>query len=156
MRTQGQEGTQVRGGEGFVPCGTCVSTLNQDSVHWLGASDGLNLSPNEIRAAVFGIAEFRRARALAAKPIPNSIEMLWRRLDTHFRCPSRTRQQSDAQTGESETWIDSPTAARMLGWSLRRVQRRAGDLDAQRIAGRLAFPAKTVHDYANHQRQQQK
>jgi hypothetical protein len=44
-------------------------------------------------------------------------------------------------------WIRTTTAAELLDWHPRRVQRHAADLDGRRIGHRWWFPARTVHEY---------
>ncbi|MDX1878217.1 hypothetical protein SBE55_10345 [Mycolicibacterium sp. 141076] len=64
---------------------------------------------------------------------------------------TRTRQSERARDSCSkyEHWIDSTVAAGILGWSLRRVQRHAADLDGHKIAsGAWLFPATVVYEYA--------
>lgn len=63
---------------------------------------------------------------------------------------TRTRQsERERDSLSNHEHIDSRTAARILGWSLRRVQRHAADLDGHKIAsGAWLFPASVVYDYS--------
>lgn len=107
------------------------------------------LTAEEIRAAYFAVAAFDRGRAMAGRPVPPAVRALRDRLDLAIRCPmSRTRQEIHCSRGELTTeWIGTATAAQMLNWHPRRVQRHAADLDGQLTGGRLMFRARAVEDY---------
>lgn len=107
----------------------------------------MELDSAEIRACYYALAALIRARPT----VPPEVAQLYRKLDAAARCAvSRTRQENSTGTGESTDveWIGSALAARLLGWTQRRVQRHAADLDAQLIGGRLVFRADRVRDYA--------
>ncbi len=109
------------------------------------------LDDNEIQAAYYAASAFARGRALNMRPIPAAVRALISRLDMAIRCPvSPTRQQNGCATEESShEVIGSALAARILGWSQRRVQRHAADLDGRYLdSGRLVFDAAVVREYA--------
>ena len=108
----------------------------------------MNLDRDEIRAAYFAVSAYRRAHALAGRPVPHRMHQLYARLDTAYRTPmSSTRHENDSGIGQSNVWIGTRTAAQMLGWHPRRIQRHAADLDGQLIGGRLVFPAASIEQY---------
>jgi hypothetical protein len=110
----------------------------------------MKLIDEEIRAACYCASEVLRGRRLGGQPIPPWLRRLHQRLDTEVRM-SRTRQEFDDAPAELDThdsWIGSPEAAALLGWSLRRVQRRASDLDGRIIAGRYVFRESVVRRFA--------
>ncbi|CAM4374741.1 hypothetical protein MB901379_00487 [Mycobacterium basiliense] len=122
------------------------------------------LSPDEIRAALYGLGEFRDRRAIMGRPVPPSITALLSRLETIHRCPmadvmadvSRTRHVSPGDATNSGEWIGTKEAARMLGWHPRKVQRHAADLDGKHLGGRLWFQTRTVREYMKDAERQQK
>lgn len=117
----------------------------------------MNLSPTEVRACVFAVAQFRRAAAMAGRRVPPSVAALADRLDHELRFGvSPARQECDCAAGQLEStgehameWIGTRMAAGILGWELRRVQRHAADLDGQLVGARWVFPRRSVDAYAN-------
>jgi hypothetical protein len=65
---------------------------------------------------------------------------------------SSPRQETGNQLPDSNhdetAWIGSRLAAQMLGCDIRTVQRRAGDLDGRKVAGKLVFRESFVREYA--------
>ncbi len=101
----------------------------------------LSLDHGEVRAAYHACAAFRRGQAIAGQPIPRQVESLYTRLDTVMRSPvSRARHETGCGTGESGAWIGTRLAAEALGWSIRKVQRHAADLDASSSAAGWCSP----------------
>lgn len=111
------------------------------------------LSDEDLRAAYYCAGEVLRGRRLRGQPIPAWLRTLFDHLDSEVRA-SHTRQQSrsDETQLKSDDWIGSGQAAVILGWSQRRVQRRAADLDGRSIGGRLAFREAVVVEYAEGRR----
>jgi hypothetical protein len=62
---------------------------------------------------------------------------------------SSTRQESACGESplESDVWIGSKLAARLLGWDIRRLQRRAADFDGRKVGARWIFPESVVREY---------
>ena len=66
----------------------------------------------------------------------------------------RKRQRDDAPVADpreldhGSNEIDTVTAARLLGWPVRKVQRNASDLDGRMPHGRWIFDRRTVELYA--------
>ena len=109
----------------------------------------LQLSRDEIRAAIYGLAAVQRARAAAGAPVPHPVITARQHLEAAYRCGvSPPRHQNGAFTEELEEWIGTRLAAQVLGWHPRRVQRHRGDLDGRLVGGRLVFPAVAVREYA--------
>lgn len=111
----------------------------------------MRLDDDAVRAAYACAAESLRNRVNQNVPVPFWLQSLYGRLDLEVRL-SRTRQETDWDGEESEEkdsrWIGSPEAAAILGWSTRKVQRLAPDLDGQLTAGRWLFRESAVTDYA--------
>lgn len=83
------------------------------------------------------------------RPISAPLGRLIRRLELEA-ATSRSRQdESDALSlSNYEEWIGTRTAASILGWSTRKVQRRAADLEGQLTSAGWIFPASAVVEYA--------
>lgn len=65
---------------------------------------------------------------------------------SHERHAQRDRQSRCVHEDE---WISTRDAAAILGWSERTVQRRASDLEGQRLSPRkLVFRRSVVHEYS--------
>lgn len=105
----------------------------------------------ENRACYRLAAEAVRRKNLRREPIEAWLATLYDRLDIKVRM-SRARQENGCPAAESEvndSWIGSPEAAAILGWSKRQVQRCAPDLDGQIVAGRWLFRESLVKEYAS-------
>jgi hypothetical protein len=74
---------------------------------------------------------------------------LVRALDLELRVSS-TRHEWDCTASESDhdDWIGTAEAARILQWNVRRIQRRADDLDGRKIGRQLMFRESAVREYA--------
>jgi hypothetical protein len=89
-----------------------------------------------------------RERAVQNRPTPHAMIALHRRLRNAVELSSR-RQREALRLKESEaSKIGSRLAADILGWGVRRVQRHAADLGAERVGDRLVFDEQAVRDYA--------
>ncbi len=109
----------------------------------------VELSREELRAAIYGLAAVQRARAAAGAPVPHPVITARQHLEIAYRCAmSPPRHQNTGPAEESEEWIGTRLAAQVLNWHPRRVQRHRGDLDGHLVGGRLVFPALTVREYA--------
>ena len=115
----------------------------------------MKLTPTEVRACVFAVAQFRRAAVMGGGRVPPSVAALADRLDHELRFGlSPTRQENDSATRQLEPenlnveLIGTRLAAELLGWTERRVQRHQADLDGRMIGGRLVFRANAVREYA--------
>lgn len=106
----------------------------------------MKLTPTEIRAGVFVMRLFRQS----ANRVPPSVAALAERLETAVRVgdASPWRQSAPAEPSCSQRveLIGTAEAARILGWTMRRVQRHAADLDAVWLGDRLAYPAERVRE----------
>lgn len=106
----------------------------------------MKLTAHEVRAAYYVTAAYRRS----GRHVPPSVAALCERLDREIRFGvSPTRHESDSAPSPlgNVEWIGTRLAAELLGWSLRRVQRHAADLDGRHVGGRLIFPRNSVEDY---------
>jgi hypothetical protein len=110
----------------------------------------VNLQGDELSAAYAVAAEAVRTRVTRRAPVPQWLQRHFQRLDLEVRV-SRTRQESGCAGEELDEKdsrsIGTPEAAVILDWSTRKVQRRATDLDGQRVAGRWMFRESVVRDY---------
>ena len=107
----------------------------------------MRLTGWEIGAIYYHLGKWRRA----GLPLSPSFTALYERFDrvVRFGELSPTRQESvcaPADSGHVEL-IGSRLAADILGWTERRVQRHAADLDGIKIGNRLVFPAASVRQY---------
>ncbi len=116
----------------------------------------MKLSPTEVRACLYAVAQYRRAAALGGRRVPPSVGALADRLDREIRLGvSPARHQIDSGAGQLEPenvnveLIGTRLAAQLLGWTARRVQRHQADLGGRIIGGRLVFNASTVREYRN-------
>lgn len=101
---------------------------------------------NLIRGAYYCCAEVLRNRRLSGQPVPAWLPTLYARLDAEVRV-SRARHEIGCQLRELEDeWIGTAEAAAILGWSQRRVQRRATDLGGQVVSGRWLFRESLLKD----------
>jgi hypothetical protein len=114
----------------------------------------VKLTPVETRAAMYAVAQYRRAAVMGGRRVPPSVAALADRLDREIRLgASPRRQQSDSATPQLEQenvveLIGTKLAAQLLGWTVRRVQRHRADLDGRIVGGRLVFRANVVRQYA--------
>jgi hypothetical protein len=111
----------------------------------------MNLTDAEVRQLLYCAAEELRARAAGKPPGPAPwLAKLVRRLELEVAVSS-TRQQSGGGGTELNHEDDDPIgtveAAAILRWDIRKVQRRATDLDGQRVSGRWVFSETTVRQY---------
>jgi hypothetical protein len=96
-------------------------------------------------------AEELRARAAGKPPGPQPwLRNLVRRLEMEVALSSsRQDEHGDMpRSDHDDEWIGTVEAARILHWHQRQVQRRAADLEARKVAGKLVFRAATIHEYA--------
>lgn len=109
------------------------------------------MNPRLWRFALWCAAEELRARHAGKLPgvQPWNAELV-RALELELAVSS-TRHESACSAEQSDYDDDDPIgtldAARLLGWSMRRVQRHAGDLDGHAVGGRLVFQRTTVIEY---------
>jgi hypothetical protein len=116
----------------------------------------VKLTPTEVRACLYAVAQFRRAAVMGGRRVPPSVAALADRLDRELRFgASPARHQSDSGPGQLEPertdadqLIGTWQAAKLLGWTVRRVQRHRADLEGRLIGGRLVFRTNVVREYA--------
>ncbi|ULP45942.1 hypothetical protein [Mycolicibacter virginiensis] len=106
------------------------------------------LNATDIRAAYFCVAAVIRGRELHNHEVPPPVRALFNRLDAEVRM-SRTRHESasDGRQSKHQDLIGVAEAAAVLGWSTRKVQRLAADLDGEMITGRWIFSKSKVDQY---------
>ncbi len=108
----------------------------------------MKLTGLEIWTVHWHLAKYKRA----GLPITPSFNALHERFDRALRFGdpvSPTRQGNGCAPAESDyvELIGTRQAAELLGWTIRRVQRHAADLDGTKVGGRLVFPAEAVKQY---------
>lgn len=114
-------------------------------------SEPLMFTDTELRQLLYCAAEELRARVRGKRPGPQPwLRDLVRRLELEVAVSSsRHDERCDLQLCEHEIeWIGTTQAASVLGWHERHVQRRATDLDGQKVAGKWIFRATVVRNYA--------
>lgn len=112
----------------------------------------MELSREEVRAAMFGLDALVRERNIAGRGCPREVVALRDRLNAEYQSVSPTRQKQQAAQGESDAWntrIGTAEAARMLDATPRWVQRHADELGGELIAGRWLFPERDITDIRN-------
>lgn len=104
----------------------------------------VELSRDEVRAALFGLDTARRGHAAAGRPVPAPVLALLRRLETIHRTTgveSSTRQCAGGRVPDLEhDYIGTGHAAELLGVDHRTIQRRAQELGGRKVNGRWLFP----------------
>ena len=108
------------------------------------------LSERHLRLALFCVAEELRTRQRGKPPGP--APWLWElvaALKSEVAL-THSRQSDIVEREESnhEHEIGTGQAAEALGWTRRRVQRRAADLNGRLVAGRYLFDACTIRGIA--------
>ncbi len=106
----------------------------------------MNLSPLETRAVYYVLEVYREA----GQPWTNSVAALHRAVTHAIRGLSQERQCSVVAQEDSThvQYVGSRIAAQILGWSVRRVQRHAADLDGRKLNPRqYMFPLNAVIEY---------
>ena len=113
----------------------------------------MKLTATEIRAAVYVLRHHRQTGGL----VTPSVVALSKRLESAVlqgEAASPWRQSDDRDDADLDhgEWIGSKLAAKLLGWSMRQIQRHAADLGGRKLGDgdRLYFPAHRVAEYANH------
>ncbi|MEZ0382170.1 helix-turn-helix domain-containing protein [Mycobacterium sp. pW045] len=110
----------------------------------------VQLNETEVQACYYGLAHFMRQQRIRQRPVPRSVELLYRRIDAAIRTPvSDSGHQISAVPTQSDVWITAREAADILGVSKRQAQRLHADLDGQLIGGRWLFKRETVQEYAH-------
>ena len=109
----------------------------------------MNLDSDGVRTAYYCAAWVLRSLEENRRPVPDWLRNHFDRLDSEVRM-SRGRQEKCCvePSSEEETWIASPEAAQILGWSKRQVQRHAKDLAGQIVGGRWLFRESLVVECA--------
>lgn len=120
----------------------------------------MHLTPHEVRAVLYAVSTFRRSASLSGGHIPPSVAALAARLDHEIRfgavspmrheiasvTPSAGQLKPEKMT--TMEFVGTRLAAEILGWSLRRVQRHAAELDGQAVGARWVFPRPVIEAYA--------
>ena len=110
----------------------------------------MKLNPAEMRTVVYLARRYRNS----GEPMWPPVTALSKRLETAVlqgdASPWRQPPRHDQPHLERVEFIGTRLAAKLLGWSERRVQRHAADLDGRRVGDRLVYPAHRVAEYADH------
>lgn len=118
------------------------------------------LSRDETRTALYWLDAARRAHVEAGHTAPHSLTALLQRLATLHRCGAPPVEKPTSQrgvdlSGESEAWIGTGAAAKLLGMSTQAVWRRRRSLDGHQINGRWLYPIATIRDMQRHKENDQ-
>ncbi|MCW2652678.1 MAG: hypothetical protein JWR32_3654 [Mycobacterium sp.] len=115
----------------------------------------MTLTPRHLRQALWCAGAVRESRA-TGKPVPGPL-LAWNsevvralELEVALSSTRQPRQQTDCESAElrdAVAWVGAALAASILGWDLRKVQRRASDLSGRKVAGRWIFPETIVREY---------
>jgi hypothetical protein len=103
-----------------------------------------------VREAYYCSAEVIRERRRCGQPIPQWLHRHHAELEREVHRLSRPRHQDDeigCDLGESNQ-IGAREAAALLGWSIRKVQRRKEDLGGRLIGVSLVFDRSVVLEHA--------
>lgn len=101
----------------------------------------------EIGTAYHYLSEYRRRGLPTRSSFTALYERLHRVVTVGEVSPTRQENRTDSSALEHVELIGTRLAAEILGWSVRRVQRHAADLDAVTVGTRLVFHADTVRQY---------
>jgi len=111
----------------------------------------VELTRDELRAALWACSEAVRRRQIGGVSCPPQVLALRDRLNRAW--VSSSRQQNGAALTDStvcaQQQVGTREAAALLGWTERRVQRRAGLLRGQQVAGRWVFQRAEILGYIN-------
>jgi hypothetical protein len=107
------------------------------------------LTERDLWRALTCAVEYRQARQRQSLPGPSrwvdeTIEALAHALEV-----SRTRQSDSGNQQHlthDEKWLTARQASTMIGWGIRRIQRHAHALGAQKIGGRLLFRESAIRE----------
>lgn len=111
-----------------------------------GSGPYSGLDEIDLRAAAFAVGHLCRT----APSVPPSMWRLRDKLDAVVRAglsPPRHENDGDTAGLAGVELIGTRAAAHMLGWSMRRVQRRRADLGGRYVGDSLAFDANEVRAY---------
>lgn len=109
----------------------------------------MNLSGDEVQAALYCCNELIDRRARAGIPVPSWMARLAGHLNLAALVSDVGHETiSDPTALETQDLIGSVRAAELLGISPRQLQRIATDLDGQKVCGRWAFQESIVREYA--------
>lgn len=104
----------------------------------------LELTGDQVEAALYAVADLVARRRLEGKPVPAEVVSLCRVLAIASECGT----ESGSATEElGDDLIDSDQAAGILGCSARWVRRIRADLDGRKVGGAWVFRRQTVVDY---------
>lgn len=112
----------------------------------------MTLTPRLLRLALYCASEELNARIdpdnpKQPGPQPWNGELVRAlELEVATAAMSGAGHESEAAGTESEydAWISTAEAAEILGWHIRKVRRRAADLEARKVAGTLTFRESVV------------
>lgn len=109
------------------------------------------LSERHVRLALFCVGEELRARQAGKAPVLRWLHELVRALECELAVSQSRQPGGDEPTDSNRVMGDqvgTAEAARILGWSRRRVQRRAADLSGYPVAGRYLFDRDHIQQIA--------
>lgn len=113
----------------------------------------MQLSREEVRAALFGLDTLVRERQRAGRGCPPEVVTLRDRLKAEWYQPvSPTRQPAGVDQRDLDAWditMGTSEAAAMLGATPRWVQRHADELGGRLVAGRWLFRENDIIEVRN-------
>lgn len=107
------------------------------------------LTEDDLRDCLFAVIEQRAAlhRGKLVGPARRPDELI-RKLFSELAALSRTRQSEGIELRsfdhDDDERIGSREAAEMIGWNIRRVQRRRKQLGGEMVRGRIEFHKSTI------------
>lgn len=112
----------------------------------------MSLTERQLEQAIWCAGQELGARRAGKPPgvRPWNAELI-RALELELATASSSRQDGCRDPSDSDhedQFIGSVRAARILGWTVRQVQRYAADLEAEKISGKLVFRTRNVIEYA--------
>lgn len=109
----------------------------------------MTLSERTLWQSLTCALEYRQARQRSNSPGRlDWIDQTITELSTALAAVSRSRQSSkgDQQDSDDDD-LSARQVAAMTGWTLRRVQRRASELGARKVDGRLLFRESAIREH---------
>src|ERR1700677_2819790 len=111
----------------------------------------MSCTEQQLRLLIYCTYQERLARHGGKVPGPQGWEdPLVQALCDELAEMSSKRQPLDDDLGQytqEEQWIGAREGGQMTGWNIRKGQRHAVALGAQKISGRLVFPASAVLEH---------
>ncbi|WP_141772436.1 hypothetical protein [Mycolicibacterium neoaurum] len=113
----------------------------------------MQLSEDEVQAALYCVAEAVHTRSRAGRPVPELLRRLSWKLNLTRALSSSGQENGSAGAGLNlDKLIGTREAAAILGTTPRTALRYAPDLGGQKRNGRMLYDRTTVEQYARDRR----